>query len=169
MTIKELGDFTAKIGNVTPGQVVYLDGPYGAFTIDRYQQAPGYVFIAGGIGITPVMSMLRTLADRGDPRPLLLIYANKTWEDVTFREEIEELKKRLNLRLIHVLGDPPEDWEGEKGMVTRELLSRHLPKLPELQEYFVCGPPPMMDAVETSLYRLKIPIGNVHSERFNLV
>ncbi len=169
MTIKELGDFTATVGNVAPGEVVYLDGPYGAFSIDRYKQAPGYVFIAGGIGITPFMSMLRTLSDRGDPRPLLLIYASKNWEDVTFREEIEGLKERLNLRLVHVLEDPPEDWRGEKGMVDQDLLSRHLPKLADLQEYFICGPPPMMDAVKNSLHGLGIPIGNLHSELFNLV
>jgi 3-phenylpropionate/trans-cinnamate dioxygenase ferredoxin reductase subunit len=169
MTIKELGDFTATIGNVAPGQIVYLDGPYGAFSVDRYRRAPGYVFIAGGIGITPVMSMLRSLADRGDPRPLLLIYANKNWRDVTFREEIQDLERRLNLRIVHVLEDPPESWSGEKGMVDKDLLKRHLPELADLQEYFVCGPPPLMDAVEKSLYQLGTPPGNVHAERFNLV
>jgi predicted ferric reductase len=169
MTIKELGDFTSTIGNVTPGEIVYLDGPYGAFSIDRYKQSPGYVFIAGGIGITPFMSMLRTLADRSDPRPVLLIYANKNWDDVTFRDEIEGLKERLNLRIVHVLEEAPEDWGGEEGMVTQDLLHRHLPELSDLQEYFICGPPPMMDATENGLYKLGIPIGNMHSERFNLV
>lgn len=169
MTIKELGDFTSTIGNVTPGQIVYLDGPYGAFSIDRFEQAAGYAFIAGGIGITPMMSMLRTLADRGDTRPVLLIYANENWENVTFREEVEGLRGKLNLRLVHVLRDAPENWEGEKGVVSEDLLRRYLPDPPRLYEYFICGPPPMMDSVENDLYKLGIPLGNMHSERFNLV
>ena len=86
-TIKELGDFTASIKNLSQSQRVYVDGPYGAFSIDRHPHAQEFVFIAGGIGITPMMSMLRTMADRGDSRPLTLIYANKTIEAATFLEE----------------------------------------------------------------------------------
>ena len=60
---------------IAAGEVAYLDGPYGAFSVDRYA-APGFVFIAGGAGIAPIMSMLRTLADRHETRPLWLVYAN---------------------------------------------------------------------------------------------
>jgi predicted ferric reductase len=63
-TIKELGDFTRTIGQIQPGETAYVDGPYGAFSIDRYPEAAGYVFIAAGIGIAPMVSMLRALADR---------------------------------------------------------------------------------------------------------
>ena len=68
MTIRNLGDFTGGIAQVPVGRRVYLDGPYGAFTIGN--PADMHVLIAGGIGITPMMSMIRTLADRGDGRPL---------------------------------------------------------------------------------------------------
>ena len=64
-TIRELGDFTRQIGQVRPGERVYLDGPHGAFTTDRHDHAAGFIFIVGGVGITPIMSILRTLADRG--------------------------------------------------------------------------------------------------------
>jgi len=168
-TIKELGDFTARIKDVKPGQAVYLDGPHGAFSIDRHPDAPGYVFITGGVGITPVMSMLRTLADRGDRRPLLLIYANKTWETVTFREEIETLRERLNLRVVHVLEKAPEGWKQEKGFVNADILKRHLPQDKSHHEHFICGPEPMMNAVEKTLNQLGVPFARFHSERFNLV
>lgn len=168
-TIKELGDFTARIKQVQPGQSVYLDGPHGAFSIDRQPTAPGYVFIAGGVGITPIMSMLRTLADRGNRRPLHLIYASRDWENVIFRDEIQELQTRLDLRVTHVLQYPPEDWEGASGFVTLELLKQSLPeKLGEYQ-YYICGPEPMMNAVEINLSKLGVPLTNFHSERFNLV
>lgn len=170
-TIKELGDFTARIKNLAQGQKVYVDGPYGAFSIDRHPHAQEYVFIAGGIGITPMMSMLRTLADRGDRRPLTLIYANKTLEAATFLEEIEKLPERLNLKLVHVLESPPADWNGEKGFVNADILKRYLPadrKQNEV-EIFICGPGPMMNAVEKALTGLGVPMGDFHSERFDLV
>lgn len=167
-TIKALGDFTGRVRDMTPGQRVYLDGPYGAFSIDRHP-APGYVFIAGGVGITPIMSMLRTLAEREDHRPLHLFYANKQWEDVTFREEIQDLQTRLRLTVTHVLEAPSEGWTGESGFVTREVLDRRLPADRRSSEYFVCGPDPMREAVEKALYRLGVPLAQVHAERFNLV
>jgi predicted ferric reductase len=170
-TIKELGDFTSTIKEMKPGQKVYLDGPFGAFSVDRHPHAKGYNFIAGGIGITPFMSMLRTLKDRNDKRPLLLIYANNRWEDITFREEIEALQNSLNLKVVHVLANPPEGWQGERGFVTSEILERYLPEEREANVYetFICGPPPMMDAIERTLPKLGISLGDFHSERFNLV
>ncbi len=170
-TIKELGDFTARIKNLSQDQPVYIDGPFGAFSIDRHPNAREYVFIAGGIGITPMMSMLRTLADRGDPRPLTLIYANKTLETATFLEEIQKLPERLNLKIVHVLESPPADWSGEKGFVNVDILKRYLPaeRTQNWVEIFICGPGPMMNAVEKALTQLEVPMGDFHSERFDLV
>jgi predicted ferric reductase len=170
-TIKELGDFTASIKNLSKGQHVYIDGPYGSFSIDRHPNSEAFVFIAGGIGITPMMSMLRTLADRGDSRPLILIYANKTLEAVTFLEEIEKLKLMLNLKVVHVLESPPENWTGEKGFVNANILRQYLPTnlRPNRVEIFICGPAPMMNAVEKTLIEIGVPLGDFHSERFDLV
>jgi predicted ferric reductase len=167
--IKELGDFTSKIGTLQHGEKVYLDGPHGAFSIDRHPDAPGYAFIAGGIGISPILSMIRTLADRKDPRPLVLIYGYKTWEEGAFREELDALNAQLNLDVIHVIEKPPSDWDGETGYINVEILERHLPKERSRWEYFICGPLPMMDAVERALQGLGVPLGRYHSERFNLV
>jgi predicted ferric reductase len=170
-TIKELGNFTATIKTMQPGQKVFLDGPFGHFSVDRHPHARQFAFIAGGVGITPMMSMLRTLADRGDQRPLLLIYANKDWESVIFREELDELKNTLPLKIVHVLEKSPPSWTGETGFITRAILERYLPKdLPRnTLEVFICGPQPMMNAVEKALNALGVPFGDFHSERFNLV
>lgn len=168
-TVKELGDFTRRVRDVRVGDRAYVHGPFGAISADRHPRARGFVFIAGGIGITPFMSHLRTLADRGDRRPLVLVYANNEWEGVTFREEIDELRARLDLRVVHVLARPPEGWEGERGFASGELLKRHLPPADAGFEVFVCGPPVMMEAVERALVRLGFSLGDFHSERFNLV
>ncbi|MBP7935220.1 MAG: ferric reductase-like transmembrane domain-containing protein [Phycisphaerae bacterium] len=166
-TIKALGDFTRRIREVQVGQRVYVDGPFGVLSADRHVRAYGFVFIAGGIGITPMMSHLRTLADRGDRRPLVLIYGGQDYDGLTFREEIDVLAARLRLKVVYVLANPPVGWTGEKGLLSQELLGRHMPR-DGRYEYLICGPPTMMDAVERSLRRLGIPIGDYHSERFDL-
>lgn len=168
-TIKALGDFTRRIPQAARGDRVFVDGPFGAISAERRPRASGYAFISGGIGITPAMSHLRSFADRGERRPLLLLYANNDWDSVTFREELEGLARRLDLRVVHVLARPPEDWPGERGFVTEELLGRHLPAPAAGWEVFICGPPPMMDAVERALWRTGYPAGRYHAERFDLV
>lgn len=167
--IKELGDFTATIKDMRPGETAYLDAPYGTFCIDHQPDAEGYVFIAGGIGIAPILSMLRTLADRGDGRPLVLFYGNRVWERVAFREELETLAQRLSLRVEHVLLEPPADWSGERGFISQEVLARHLPAAGMRLQYFLCGPTLMSLGVERSLAALGVPAAHVHSEIFDWV
>jgi 3-phenylpropionate/trans-cinnamate dioxygenase ferredoxin reductase subunit len=165
-TIRELGDFTNNIKDIPIGEKVYLDGPYSTFSIDKHTDAPGYIFIAGGIGIAPIMGMLRTLADRGDKRPVQLYYGNWNLESATFLEEIESLEEKLNIDVIHVLEKPEEDWEGETGFITANLLDKHLPKKREGLVYFICGPLPMIDAVEPALRSLDIPLTHIHAEQY---
>lgn len=168
-SIKALGDFTNTIKNVKPGTKAFLDGPYGVFTTERYQDSAGFVLIAGGIGITPMMSILVTQAERKDDRPYLLIYASKTWKNITFREELDELKETLDLTIVHVLREPPDDWSGAKGYVDKELLERYIPKRRGTRNYFICASPKMMDQVELALHELDVPPTNIHMEHFNLV
>jgi predicted ferric reductase len=114
------------------------------------------------------MSMIRAMADRGDTRSLILFDGNRLWDHVLFREELDSLKARLNLRVIHVLGEPPEDWRGERGLVTREILERHLPDDYRTLEYFICGPTPMIRRTERDLRALHVPLRRIHSEIFDI-
>jgi len=167
MTIRKLGDFSGAADRIAKGQRVFLDGPYGAFTIGN--PADMHVLIAGGVGITPMMSMIRTLADRRDRRPVILLYGNKDWDAATFREELDSMKERLDLTVVHVLSNPPDGWDGERGFIDAALLRRHLPKEYAEHEYFICGPGPMMDAVEVALGELGVPLSKYHSERYSFV
>jgi len=165
--IKALGDFSESVSRVAAGTTVFVDGPHGAFSIDR-AQAPGYVLIAGGVGITPMMSFLNTLADRGDPRPVLLIYSTNTEQELAYSDEIESLRERLDLETRFVLAEPPHDWQAEEGTITAELLERLLPKERFVRSFFVCGPPAMMAAVERELLAHDVPRTHVHLEKFAL-
>jgi predicted ferric reductase len=168
LAVKALGDFTSGVRDLAPGTTVYVDGPHGVFSIDQ-DEGPGFGLIAGGVGIAGLISMLRTLADREDVRPVLLFYGNRDWDDVAFREELEQLEDRLNLTVVHVLERPPDDWAGETGYLTAEVLARHLPPGHRRFQFFICGPDPMMDAAEAALIELGVPPEHVHTERFNMV
>jgi predicted ferric reductase len=168
LAVKALGDFTSRVGELEPGTTVYVDGPHGVFSMDQ-DEGPGFGLIAGGVGIAGLISMLRTMADRGDVRPVLLFYANREWDGVAFREELETLKEKLTLTLVHVLEQPPEDWAGETGFVRGDVLERHLPPGYRRFQFFICGPDPMMDAAEAALVELGVPPERVHTERFDMV
>ena len=168
-TIKNLGDWSGQeVPTLKPGDTMWVEGPHGVFSIDR-EQAMGYVFIGGGIGITPLHSMCQTMAEREDVRPVVLFYASNDAESLTLREELEALSERMNLKIVYVLNDPPEGWEGETGYVTSDILGRYLPKQYKRFVYLICGPEPLMDAMEVALPELGVPPELVHTERFDMV
>jgi len=168
-TIKELGDFTRRIKDAAPGQAVYIDGPYGSFSIDRHASEYGYVFIAGGIGIAPIRSMLRSLKERGDGRKHILFFAGSTIEKLTFYDELNVLQDEMNLKIVYLLEHPPKDWPGESGFLSINILERHLPKNLRELDYFICGPVPMIQLAEKELHKIGVPLHHLHSELFDFV
>lgn len=169
-TVKALGDFTELLRGVRPGRRVYLDGPYGQMTIDGLDSSWGFVFVAGGIGVTPMLSMLRTLADRGDRRHHLLLVGARTEDDIVLRPDIEALRERLSLTVVYALNRPPEGWSGERGRIDGAMLDRWLPPRARRRfDYFLCGPPTMVMDVGRALRDQGVPARRVHTERFEVV
>jgi len=168
-TIKELGDFTSTVKQFEPGDTIYVDGPYGTFNLDEHYDNR-LVLIAGGIGSAPVLSILRTMRDRGREKPVIFFYGNPTRDDIIYREELEKLKEEVNLKVVHVLERPPEDWEGESGFITAEILSKHLPEDYQQWEYlfFLCGPMPMIRAVEGALSKMDVSSARIFSEKYEM-
>jgi predicted ferric reductase len=163
-TIKAYEGFTRHVARLPRGTRVLLDGPHGSYR--PRLGADRFVLIAGGIGIAPIVSLLRSAGDAGDRRPFLLLYGNPRWQDVTFREEIERLRRRLDLRVVHVLSDPPEHWTGERGLIDFALLARQLAHDLDGTDFFLCGPPPLLAAARAGLHRLGVAPEQVHAEEF---
>jgi len=168
-TIKALGDFTELVSALRPGRRVYLDGPYGGFTIDGHAASEGFVMIAGGVGITPMLSMLRTLADRGDQRRHRLIVGARTENRILLRPQVGELRGRLNLKVIEIVESPRQGWPGEVGRIDVDLLSRVLPRRARHLDYFLCGPPTMVAGICEDLRELGVPLHRIHTELFSSV
>jgi predicted ferric reductase len=167
-TIKESGDFTRTIGQTRPGDKALIEGPYGRFSQALYPHQRDLVFIAGGIGITPLMSMLRTLRDTQADVDVLLLYGNKTEADIVFREELAQMAAgAARLRVVHVLSHAGTDWEGETGYVDREKIERHCGAVAG-KAFHLCGPAAMMDMLRGALRELRVPASHIHAERFYL-
>ena len=168
-TIRNLGDWSGeRVPALRPGARAWIDGPYGAFSIDR-DEGPGFILIAGGVGITPMVAMLSTMASRGDVRPVVLFYGARSEEDLTLRSTIEALASQVALRVVYVLEHPPQGWTGEKGFIGADVMRRHLPPGYRRFQFFTCGPPPLMDAMERVLPSLGVAPERIHAERFDMV
>lgn len=166
--IKELGDFTNTLGQVTPGTRAYVDAPFGSLTLKRHGDAAGVAMIAGGVGIAPMLSHLRQLDADDDPRPRLLVYANRAEDQIVCGDELTERAANGPLRVCRVLSEPPKGWAGETGFVTGGMIQRLVGKAALQTWVFVlCGPPPMLHAVESSLLDLGVPPRNILLEQFS--
>jgi len=163
-TVRAYDGFSARVGKLAVGTRFVVDGPHGGFRVRTH--ASGALLIAYGIGITPSMSILRTAADRRDPRPFVLFYANRYVEDITFGEELEALRAELDLKIVHVLSKPPDGWTGEQGRLTADVLRRHAPADLRRWQFFLCGAGPPVDAGTAALVEIGVPPEHVHSERF---
>ena len=165
--IKELGDFTNTLGKIEPGTPAHLDGPHGHLTAEGRTE-PGIALIAGGVGIAPLIGILRDMHLKGDPRPAILIYGNRTEDQIACREELDLLATKSGSKIIHVLSEPGQGWTGETGFITADLLKRHFAG-PEHRTwlYVLCGPPAMLETVETALIDLGVPPRQILSERFS--
>jgi predicted ferric reductase len=167
-TIKQLGDFSSAVATVRAGDRVWVDGPHGAFSPDHHKSR-GLVLIAGGVGITPMISVLRALAQRGDEREHLLFVSARALDELLFREEITELADKLRLRVVELLNHPQEGWTGATGFLTADVLAAHLPAARERLDYFLCGSPPMVSAVTTALRSVGVAPHHIHTEKFDFV
>jgi len=152
--------------NVTPGTRITALAPLGQFTLSP---SPKYLFLSAGSGITPVMSMTRTLFDLGSDADILFVHAARTPADIIFRRELEAIAAVMpNIRVVHICeGDyPSERWMGLRGRLTTAALQAIAPDLAERVTY-TCGPPAYMAAVRRVLDEAGYDMANYHEESFS--
>lgn len=167
-TAKPIGDFTSTWRGVEKGTRVWLEGPFGAFKLSK-NTATHAVFFATGAGITPIMSILRTLRDHGDMRKCVLVYANPNQKEILFLRELEAMQARLNLSILHILSRPEPGWEGRTGYITEKLVRDVIPRDNHPTDYFMCAASKVMNLIEAELLRNRVPRHHILSERFNIV
>ncbi|WP_333834290.1 ferredoxin reductase family protein [Rubrimonas sp.] len=167
MIIKEAGDFTDQIGALKPGAPIGIDGPYGEFALEEH---PGdaVLLIAGGVGVAPVMGILRDMVARGDKRPVRLAYAAGDPDNFACLGEMEAAKAALDLEVMLVSEVGGEGWRGEVGRLDADRLRRLLQGYdPARTVALMCGPGGMVTAVSDMLLELGMPMDRVVYERFD--
>ena len=155
------------------GDIVSALGPSGNFTVEPQALNERHlVMVAGGSGITPIMCLLETIL-RKEPRSrVTLIYGNRGWDDIIFRDRLAKLQAESGDRLVvdHVLEQPPRDWSGGVGLLSAAVLAERLDSLhvrdKGMLRYFVCGPTPMMDAAHEVLRARGVDDARISEERF---
>jgi ferredoxin-NADP reductase len=154
---------------LTVGNEVQVEAPNGTFVFNG-EQADKIVLIGGGVGITPMMSVARYLADIGWPGNVFLVLGFRTQRDIIFRQELQELSTRYaNLRVLVTLSNPGEEpWSGAVGRIDANLLATNVPNIAGSRAH-ICGPPAMMDAVKHALLQLGVPEAQVKTEAFGTV
>jgi predicted ferric reductase len=165
LTIRQLGDFTNMIPGLKPGTKVSVTGPYGAFT-HELQLTQKIVYIVGGIGITPIRSMIEDQARRREIGNSVLLYGNRTKADTIFLEELTKLGSEIDMPIHNILSDQ-KGYKGEVGFVDIEKIMRLVPDVKE-RDVFLCGPPPMMWGIMDQLKAAGVPPEQIHYERFAL-
>jgi predicted ferric reductase len=159
--IKELGDFTRTIGQIEPGTRAYLDGPFGSLSVEGRTE-PGLALIAGGVGIAPLLSILRQLRATSDSRRVKILYGNRREDQIAWREELDREDT------TYVLSEPPADWAGESGRINPALLDRSFtPDQFGTWLFVLCGPARMMETIEEHLIARGTPSHRILSERFD--
>ncbi|PZW46802.1 putative ferric reductase [Humitalea rosea] len=165
--VKEAGDFTRGIGALPPGARAYVDGPHGHLCLDGRRE-PGVVFLCGGVGVAPALSMIRQAVASGATRPMLLLYGNRVEAQILARAELAALAAAGGLELVLVLGEPPRGWTGATGQLDAALIGRRCGAAAAAGWLFMlCGPPPMLKAARIALRGLGVPDRRILAERFS--
>jgi len=161
--------FKNALDSLPLGAEVEIEGPYGAFLFGY--EKPRIAFLTGGIGITPVRSMLRYLADthgagRVAGQELAMFYGSMTEGGVVYKDDLDEFQRVIpRLRVIHVITNPGADWKGYGGFITAGIIRAEVTE-PKDWTYYVVGPPPMITAMDKVLAQLEIPQAQIVVESF---
>lgn len=162
ITVKAQGPTTTRLQEIRPDETVLVDGPYGVFPWDALGSNRPLVMVAGGIGITPFRRLCLEGGQRLGPQAWLF-YGNQSEHDIIYKAELEAVE---NLRVVHVLSEQ-DDYPGETGFITAELIKKYVPgDLPEY-EFLICGPPVMTRKLESDLGEHGVVGEQIHHELFS--
>jgi len=161
--------FKRVLRNAGAGLQVKMGGPSGSFTLHRKAEKPA-VFLAGGIGITPFLSIIRQAAHDRAPHQLYLFYSNRRPEDAAFLDQLSEAaKQNPNFHLIATMTEMDKskrEWKGETGFIKKEMIARHLSSL-QGPIYYLAGAPAMVAAMRRMLTEAGVDEDDIRTEEFS--
>jgi ferredoxin-NADP reductase len=143
-----------------------LDGPIGSFVLHQNTERRA-VFLIGGIGITPVYSIIKDASHNNLPHKLTLFYSNRQKKDAPFFEELEICQKSYpNFTFVPTFTDEGESWNGEKGYIDEDMIKRHVPDINNVV-WYISGPQAMVGAMRKLLNGMKVSEDDIKTEEFS--
>ncbi len=155
--IKVYGEFTKRASQLVPGDIVGIQGPFGVFVVP--EGASSIILFAGGIGISPLRSMIRSLWLRRAPTQVTLFYSNKTIAETAYFEEFIKMAKEWPAfhPVFLLTSQAPANWDGETGRLNQEILKHHVSDFSQ-QFFLMCGPDGFMDTIKGLLEKEGVDI-----------
>ncbi len=154
--------FSNVLDNMNIGDSAVISGPFGKMTFEGEHEK--VVLLSGGIGITPMISICKYCTDMHIDSNIVLIYSNKTENDLVFRKELDEMMHiNSNLKIVYTLTRASESWTGYKERVSDKMIMNEVPDYME-RRFYICGPPEMVHSMEEMLAAMNIPKEMVKKE-----
>ncbi|OGI93489.1 hypothetical protein A3A99_03895 [Candidatus Nomurabacteria bacterium RIFCSPLOWO2_01_FULL_41_18] len=157
--------FKNKFNSLKNGDTVKIMGSAGTFVLD--ESAKNIILLSGGIGITPLRSMMKYCTDKKLPIKITLLYSNKIPEDIPYKEDLEKMEKQnKNLKIVHTITRPEESkhkWNGHVGRVNEEMIKEFMNND---TVFYICGPPAMVDDLQEILKQMNVGESRIKIEHF---
>lgn len=155
LTVKRVGEFTTAMHELGEGREIVIEGPRGE-SLNFDESASKVVFLAGGSGITPFISALRYSIENSLSTNLTLIFSNRKKKDIIYEEELGQMDTNDNINVVNTLShNHPDEWDGETGRIDEEMIQKHVSGIDE-KLWYICGPPPMVEAMVEILKELGV-------------
>lgn len=164
-TVRVSGQFSQALSQKKPGDQVLVQGPYGLFVFDK-NIVKKAVFLAGGVGIAPIRSMIEYIKDQKLPIPARLFYGNRSPDEIAYLGKFNQMAKDHPwFRVVFTVDDPDDKWQQEVGFINQALMKKYLDDWVD-STFFVCGPPAFVEAVRNILKQNGVDLANIKTERF---
>jgi len=142
-------EYSKILDKLKPGERLKIKYPFGAFTfVGEY---PRIAFLSGGIGITPIRSIIKFVVDKKIGTDVVLIYANRTTKDIAFSDDFAIMQKDCpNLKVVNILSEAEAQWHGRTGRINSQVIKEEIPDYNQ-RRFYICGPPLMVEAMKKIL------------------
>lgn len=162
--IKIYGDWTKSVSQLKIDDLLYISGPYGEVIFDSAN--PNIVFLVGGVGISPIISCIRTLVGEEKNSSVILLYGSQKPELIVYKKELEELQQKLlNLKIVHIMSnlEKNDSWSGERGFITQEIIQKYI-NLQNNPVFYMYGPSIFVEKMQKLLKSLRVESDHIKCE-----
>ena len=158
-------EFSNAVDSLNDGDRVFLHGPYGNFTFHGEFDKLG--MLSGGIGITPLRSIIRYATDKSLKTSIRLLYSNRDEDSIPFKSDFDAMQRsNPNLEISFTITNPSRSWKGLTGRIDRDIIEKAVPDYSE-RVFYTCGPKPMVDSMRSMLNDMGLPESQIKQENFS--